>query len=136
MRLLLAVVLCVSAVGCVRPQYDQYMGEASLLAGEAFDATVDDLVRDNYALREVKEKAAFAIVRNKMEAGQASVEDLDKLQVGVSTDRAERAVIAEIARKGRAAANVVRSLGQRSMAIAQQERQLLQKIGVQSGGEK
>lgn len=121
--------------GCVRPQYDTQMGAANILAAEAFDASVNDLASDNHKLRDIKLDAAFALVEMKAASSQPiSVTDLEKLHSGVRTDQAERAVIAEIVRKARAASSAVRLLGQRSQAIGQQEQKFLNSIGVQSGG--
>lgn len=122
-------------LGCVRPEYDLRMGAAAQLAAEAFDASVDDLAKDNAALRDMKIDAAFALVEMKVASSQPiSVTDLEKLHSGVRTDQAERAVIAEIVRKARAASSAVRLLGQRSQAIGQQEQRFLNSIGIQTGG--
>jgi hypothetical protein len=113
------------------------MGAANLLAADAFDASVSDLASDNGKLRDIKLDAAFAIIETKAAASQpVSLTELEKLHQGVRTDQAERAVVAEIVRKGRVASSVVRTLGQRSQAIGQQEEQFLNSIGVRSGGAK
>jgi len=122
--------------GCVRPQYDAQMGAANLLAADAFDASIDDLARDNHRLRDIKLDAAFALVEARAAASQpVTVADLEKLHQGVRTDQAERAVIAEIVRKARAASGAVRLLGQRSQAIGQQEQRFLNSIGVRGGAQ-
>lgn len=129
--LLPALLLC----GCVRPQYDTQMGAANLLAADAFDASVSDLASDNAKLRDIKLDAAFAIIETKAAASQpVTLSELEKVHQGVRTDQAERQVIAEIVRKGRAASNAVRMLGQRSQAIGQQEQKFLNSIGVSTGG--
>ncbi|HSW47344.1 MAG TPA: hypothetical protein VLM89_17405 [Phycisphaerae bacterium] len=122
------------AAGCVRPQYDMHMGAANLLAADAFDAGVDDLAADNAKLRDIKIDAAFALVEVKAASGESvSASDLQKLHQGVRTDQAERAVIAEIVRKARAASSAVRLLGQRSQAIGLQEQRFLNSIGAGGG---
>ena len=96
--------------GCVRPQYDTQMGAANILAADAFDASVSDLAGDNSKLRDIKLDAAFALVETKAAASQpVNLSDLEKLHQGVRIDQAERAVIAEIVRKGRTASSVVRT---------------------------
>jgi hypothetical protein len=125
------VVLALCA-GCVRPQYDFAMGSACLLAADAFDATTSDLSGDDLKLRDIKLDAAFALVEAKAAASQpVNLTDLERLHQGVRIDQAERAVIAETVRKGRAAANVVRTLGARSQAIGEAEKQFLGVLGVQ-----
>lgn len=121
--------------GCVRPQYDTQMGAANLLAADAFDASVSDLAGDNAKLRDIKLDAAFAIIETKAAASQpVTLSELEKVHQGVRIDQAERQIVAEIVRKGRAASSVVRTLGQRSQAIGQQEQEFLNSIGVQTGG--
>lgn len=134
MRLLLAVVLCVSAVGCVRPQYDAYMADALDLVAETVDTQVDEYHVDLMTKRSELLETQFWQLEQKVAASQPVTQtDLEALRSNVEKDAQVRAVIQDRYRKARVATSKTRELAARSRSIAENEAKFLGSIGLNGG---
>lgn len=88
---LFALSFMLLTLGCVRPDYDQYSGEANVLGADAVEAGILDLQADNAALRDSRLQAAFAITQQKADkAKPVTAPEFETWLQGLATIEHER----------------------------------------------